>query len=82
MSVELGSEGTVATVLGIFDVRPPGQRRRFVVDEKAAVLDRRGLLHFHSVEGVNFSVALGRHICEPVPWRDTDLFGDIVDAVD
>lgn len=82
MSVKVGAEGAVVSVLGVVDVGPAGQGGCLVVDEETAVLDGRAFLDFDRVEGVNLSMALRRDVAKPVPRRYTNLLGDIVDAVD
>ena len=82
MSVKVGTEGAVVSISGIVHIGPAGQRRCLIVDEETAVLDSRRLCDFDSVECVDFKVALGRYIGKPIPGGDTDLLGNVIDAVD
>lgn len=82
MRVELCSKRCSVGRDGVAEVCPASQGRRFVVDEEAAVLDTRGFLNFGRLERVNGVARFNGHISEPVPWRDTDLLRNIVDAVD
>ena len=76
MDVKLAIEAT------IFLIDPASEGRRFIVEEDAAIFDcglRLGVAAGCDVEGI----AVGNsHVGPPVPGRDADLFGEIVDAKD
>ena len=63
-------------------LHPAAERRRFVVQEDAAILDRG--LAFAVLAGLHEQGVLVDHgnVGPPIPGRNADLFGEIVDAVD
>ena len=60
---------------------PVGERRRFVVQEDAAVLDHRLVHQARIHRDAQGGMARHRHVGPPVPGRDADLFRQRVDAV-
>lgn len=80
--VELSPERCAVGRDGVTLIRPACQSWSLIVDEEAAVLDGRTFLDLCSLEQMNGIVLLGWYIGEPVPWRDANLLGDIVDTVD
>lgn len=59
---------------------PAAQARLLVVEEEAAILDRRRLLHLLPGEHIDVTVLLRRDVGPEVPRTNTDLLADIVDT--
>src|SRR5262249_54229881 len=69
-------------VIAVFFLDPAGQCGGLIVDEDTAIFDPRFVVEtcigFHEKLGV----FLSRHVSPEIPGRNTDLFRQIVDAID
>jgi hypothetical protein len=79
--VELSTERRAVLRLLVERFGPTSEGWSLIVNKKAAVFDSWGLLDFGGSEGVDGIVRFGSDVGKPVPWRDTDLLGDIVNAI-
>src|SRR5271156_3965686 len=61
---------------------PTGERRRFIVQEDAAILYARLRLNVSARSNIELIFVRDRNICPPRPRRDANLFGQIIDAED
>ncbi len=69
-------------VVAELPVHPAAQGRRLVVEKNAAILHRRRTFHVCARPDEQGLPACDRYIRPPVPGRDPDLFGQIVEAED